>query len=402
MLPAVNAGTPYNVPLAVNAYDVNGNIIAGTSNYIDSTGKPFAITLSTVNSQAGGRGEAGIQGPSYITAPGQATTSLQYNGQWLDHTVITATANSSAVNMSGATATLTTIPYATEYSVGMSPSGMASGPDGNIWYVSYGDVALGKITPSGIPTTIPCASCNQPIEINQGPDGNMWVTNGNNDTTILDITTSGSLAQTYTVPDNPLGMTTGSDGNIWFTTGNSGTIGRVAPNGSVSYTTIAGGYLFGIAAGPDGNIYYLDQFNQDVGVVNVQGKVILTVPTGPQGFNNTGIVAGPDGNMWFVEASAAIIGKLSPGGNAVTPYSLAGGSYPTSITVGPDKKIWFTEFQNAAIGEITTDGTAVTIYNNANGNGIPSNAVPYFIIVGPDGNIWFSDQHTNSVGKFVL
>jgi virginiamycin B lyase len=68
----------------------------------------------------------------------------------------------------------------TEFSVPTSnstPSGIAAGPDGNLWFTENGSSAnkIGRITPSGVVTEFPIPTPNsRPDEIAAGPDGNVW------------------------------------------------------------------------------------------------------------------------------------------------------------------------------------------------------------------------------------
>ena len=58
---------------------------------------------------------------------------------------------------------------------GIDPRGLTVGADGNLWFASEFQSALGRITPDGVITTyaIPDAS-TRPRGIVAGPDGNLW------------------------------------------------------------------------------------------------------------------------------------------------------------------------------------------------------------------------------------
>ena len=59
------------------------------------------------------------------------------------------------------------------------PTGVAPGPDGNLWFTEEQSNSIGRITPTGALTefTIPTAS-GKPYGITPGPDGNLWFTEG--------------------------------------------------------------------------------------------------------------------------------------------------------------------------------------------------------------------------------
>jgi streptogramin lyase len=64
-----------------------------------------------------------------------------------------------------------------------SPTAIAAGPDGNLWFTEASGNKIGRVTPTGMFTefTVPTAS-SAPQEIAAGPDGNLWFTelNANN------------------------------------------------------------------------------------------------------------------------------------------------------------------------------------------------------------------------------
>jgi virginiamycin B lyase len=66
---------------------------------------------------------------------------------------------------------------------GASAYGIASGPDGNLWFTEAGGNNIGRITTAGSITefAIPTAGSG-PAGIASGPDGNLWFTEtvGNN------------------------------------------------------------------------------------------------------------------------------------------------------------------------------------------------------------------------------
>src|SRR5262245_11197306 len=85
------------------------------------------------------------------------------------------------------------------------PSGIASGPDGRIWFTEYGDAAghgsnkIGRITPTGTITEYPIPTAgSRPQGIAAGPDGNLWFVEYASGK-IGRITTAGAVTE-YTLP----------------------------------------------------------------------------------------------------------------------------------------------------------------------------------------------------------
>lgn len=60
---------------------------------------------------------------------------------------------------------------------GHSSIGIASGPDGNLWFTDFGANQVGRVTTAGaiVEFDLPTASAF-PDGITAGPDGNMWFT----------------------------------------------------------------------------------------------------------------------------------------------------------------------------------------------------------------------------------
>src|SRR5579883_1402047 len=60
------------------------------------------------------------------------------------------------------------------------PTGITTGPDGNLWFTESAGNKIGRMTPSGqiqefpLPTTCGSAAGCGPAGIASGPDGNLW------------------------------------------------------------------------------------------------------------------------------------------------------------------------------------------------------------------------------------
>jgi streptogramin lyase len=246
--------------------------------------------------------------------------------------------------------------------------GIASGPDGNLWFTEILNATIGRITPGGVVTEFP-----------------------------------GSHGQTIDIYGQPIAMTAGPDGNMWFS--ESGGVGRITMAGAITRFPLPGAYQLspfagvGIAAGADGNIWYSDAYNNTIWRVTVAGGITgYPIPTqidqGPFFPPTSGpgsIVAGPDGNLWFPETAGNKIARVTTAGVITefpvpTPNSVSGG-----ITSGPDAQLWFTE--NAKIGRIATDGVMTEIP-------LPAGASAENITVGPDGNLWFTEG-SSKIGRIT-
>jgi streptogramin lyase len=310
------------------------------------------------------------------------------------------------VSFSSASAA-TTIPGTaiTEFALPTSrarPTGIAAGPDGNLWFTEFNANQIGQITPAGVVNEFAIPTANSgPEEITAGPDGNMWFTESGAGQ-IGQITPAGTITEfptpSQTVPHD---ITAGPDGNLWYTT-NSG------PSEIVQMST-AGvnlnmfvpsnvGIVESITPGPDGNLWFTEDDSNSAGNFGAIGQI---TPAGVmQEFSTganvpSGIAAGPDGNMWFIESTSNgfQIGQITTAGTITN--SFGGVLSPSGITAGPDGNLWFTAAPND-IGQLTTTG-AVTQIATPTGKSLPEG-----ITAGPDQNVWFTESNSNQIGRLTL
>ncbi len=93
---------------------------------------------------------------------------------------------------------------------GSAPYGLATDPDGNLWFAEFYAGAIGRLTPEGAfaeypvppPSREPGAQPqSQPHSIVQGPDGNLWFLDlGGNK--VARLTTAGTLTE-FPIPPHP-------------------------------------------------------------------------------------------------------------------------------------------------------------------------------------------------------
>lgn len=258
-----------------------------------------------------------------------------------------------------------------------------------------------------------------PDGIATGPDGHIWFTENaaaggvarlNADGSVTEF--RGGVAPGFTARVQPFGITTGPDGNIWFTEEDRG-VARVNGNGTV--TEFAAGSTPGftpsglapgdIAAGPDGDVWFNELLDPGI-VARVNGDGTVTELTGGVTSGLTAnrfprdVTTGTDGDVWFTEQSApGAVGRVNADGSVteftggVTPGFTAG-QEPYDLTVGSDGHIWFTEAgpyeSDGGIGRVNDDGT-VTEFAAGTTPGFTAGRNPGAITAGPDGNIWFTE-----------
>jgi len=286
-----------------------------------------------------------------------------------------------------------------------APSGITSGPDGNLWFTEQQVGIIGRLTPAGVITefTIPTAG-SKPRGIAAGSDGNLWFTENGADQ-IGRITTAGVITE-YPIPSAPSlpdAITSGPDGNLWFTELSSHTIARITTAGVITefFVPQATSGIGGIAAGPDGNIWFTYSVHVQnftlhayIGRMTTAGVVTgdFSVGTGILRFGRS-IAAGADGNLWFSQGAVNQIGRITTAG-VITEFPAAG-SNSAHLSAGPDGNVWFTEFASNRVGQITPAG-AVSDFP------IPTvGSAPAGIVAGSDGNLWFTESARNKVGQIT-
>jgi virginiamycin B lyase len=387
------AGVAVTEQLSLNAFDADGNLIAGTaSNYAQS----FTLSIS----DPANTGQLTL---SRTSIPSRGTiVTVHYAGGTLLNASVVAT----APGLPTTSAVFAPKPTVYEYSVtaGVQPQWIAAGSDGNMWFTEAGSAnAVAKITLNGAtitPYTIPTANA-YPSGIVSGSDGRLWFTETIS-SKIGAVTTSGTFTERPTLfaSDGPFLLVDRGDGNIWYT-GNAGDhIGyQGITSGTSGETTIptANSDPYGIAEGPDLNLYFsesapgVDKIGRLNNLFGVTGELHLTAGSTPEG-----VVRGPDGNIWIAESGTSKIARLSPNSFSVTAEfpTVSPNAFPRDIRVGQDGALWFTESGLSRIGRVTTGGVASEY-------AIPTvNAGLEGLGVAPDGSIWFCET-VGKVGKLV-
>jgi hypothetical protein len=139
---------------------------------------------------------------------------------------------------------LTEYPVPTPNSV---PDGIASGPDGALWFTEHDVDKIGRITTAGVITEYAIASSTGPTSITALPDGALWFTLESGRNGLGRITTSGLVTE-YPVP-HPFhpgsslnGIAAGPDHMAWFTDAGHNAIGQAPACG----LGLSAGYAKGV------------------------------------------------------------------------------------------------------------------------------------------------------------
>jgi streptogramin lyase len=211
------------------------------------------------------------------------------------------------------------------------PFELTLGPDGHIWIT--GCTSIAQFTADGVrqfslPLPVSsepidfCTVDGEPVGIATGPDGNLWFAMDGFGTVsdadrgqIGRITLSGQITLFDAGGNNPSEIAAGPDGNLWFTDNRHSAIGRSTLSGGITmYPIPSGDYARYITAGPDGNLWFTENADR-IGRITPNGR-IDEIPL-PAGSGPLGITVGPDHAIWFTEAGSNKIGRLDPAGTCL-------------------------------------------------------------------------------------
>jgi len=292
---------------------------------------------------------------------------------------------------------------------GSEPTGIAAGPDGNIWFTESASSNIGCITMDGQVTEYPIPTANSgPQAIAVGPDGNLWFTEsvanqiGRIDRSPMSgaCPTIPKIAEFPTSIEGgaPFGITAG-EGVLYFAELEGNAIGVIQTSGSVAalQTQIPTSAPENVAVDAAGNIWFagrgglIGRVSPDGGVFTVSTFPVLMPVAG----DNYAMTIGPDSNLWFTEQLGNLVARMGEDG-AVLDYPLKNlASQPNGIAPGPDGNLWITEGAGR-IGCVTPSGVLKAEFQLPTG---PSE--PFGITAGPDGNLWFTERASSKIGSLV-
>lgn len=271
--------------------------------------------------------------------------------------------------------------------------GLTSDAAGNVWMATEYPGQIVRVNSGGDITRFPVDG--SPTSVAVGPDGNVWFTNGG---VITKMTPDGQMTN-FQAPSSVFSITAGP-GGLWFTMPYYG-VGRITTAGEITEYPLWDKLTFNerpgssdfaantITAGPDGNVWY----------TSVSGYIVRVTPSGQAtsfpvpivvGSNRRGgsvpesITSGPDGNLWFTDLGANEVGKADPAGNITMFRIPTDSSYPGDITTGPDGNLWFTAGYMNRIDRVTTAGV-ITEVHAATPLSFPNG------IAAAGGKIWFGE-----------
>jgi streptogramin lyase len=315
--------------------------------------------------------------------------------------LVIATLSSASAGAAAGTITEYPIPVET------TPYGIATGPDGKIWFVDSGNhtggASIGRMATSGAISSSDVLQLPTPelgYAATLGPDGKMWVAQDKHIDSVPVGATLTSEITSYALGHGNGGfgsIVPGPDGRLWF--GWKGQLGAITTSGLINEYETNTATAVGVTEGPEGKLWYGEE--NKIARMDSEGHTKasedFSLPVGDSGIR--GLVLGPDGNIWFSLALPAAVGRITPAGTITIFPTPTLNSLPSGLAVGPDKQIWFAESNGNAIGTIPTTATSgadIVEYPLAF-----SNTNPLYMTAGPDGRMWFTEFNRGALGAIT-
>ena len=303
----------------------------------------------------------------------------------------------------------------TTYTAGLNPGAtpydLTSGPNGDVWFTDNGAKAVGFVTPGGAIHEFSAPAGDVPLQIVAGSDGNIWLYGVDGAThSIVKMTPGGTftgypfMSSLSEIADN---MVLGPDGDIWFSDMGTTSIGKIAPNGTITeYPLGMDAIPTNITVGPDGNLWFSDNSGA-IGRITTGGSVHEFTSGLQTGAVPDAIAPGPDGNVWFTDqyGNQRAIGRVTPSGQITEFTAGLNDDLPLDITAGADGNLWVPQasmdpMTPSAVAEITPSGQITEITNGVNPTGLEDGDS---ILAGPNGALWFTDSRSpDAIGRIVI
>lgn len=248
-------------------------------------------------------------------------------------------------------------PRPTLYPVDGFGGGMASGPDGSIWFSEevfsgsgassfrVGQIVVGtEASPNPSFTSYPAPLFASNLAVGKANSA-VWFPDGTRDgsNTIASMSVKTKMfktLQTPTAASEPWEVTAGPDKAMWFTECNVGRIGRISRDGTIKeYALQKSGRPRGITLGPDGALWFVAE--RHIGRINRNGVITYFQIPANRGLRGTEyITTGPDGALWFTSyrGKTSSLGRMTTNGTFGRVSGLKG--CPTGIVTGPDSALW--------------------------------------------------------------
>ena len=233
---------------------------------------------------------------------------------------------------------------------GVRAAGIAAGAAGLLWFAN--GTKIGRITTAGSITEFNLPSgTHDATGIAKGPDGNMWFTDSTGNA-IGRITPAGAVKE-FSIPTSsadPQGIVAGPDGNLWFTEASAtlGKVGKITTAGVISEFTLPthSGAPNAIVNGPDGNLYVGETGAPNLAKVTTAGAITeFATPSG----GVHALAVGPDAQVWLTFTQTGRLSEFKTTTHVfASPVLIPHGALylGLSLVQGSDGDIWLGSSHN--------------------------------------------------------
>jgi sugar lactone lactonase YvrE len=307
-----------------------------------------------------------------------------------------------------------------------SPTGIATGPTGDVYVADSGNSTIRKITPAGVVTTLAgvagvrgsadgsgaWATFSGPGGVATDTAGNLYVADAGNNT-IRKITPAGVVTTLAGMPgvegsadgtgaaaqfSGPWGIATDVVGNVYVGDTGNCMIRKISPAGGVS--TLAG----------TNNSYITPPSKVDPGQLIPCSGSADGVGSAAQFTNPTGVAADSVGYIYVADSGNNRIRKITPAGVVTTLAGSSFGSsdgtgsaanfnYPTGISVGSAGTVYVGDWGNSTVRAVTPNGVVTTlaglamVLGKADGFGTAASfQSPWGVAADSSGNVYVADN----------
>jgi streptogramin lyase len=367
---ASQLGVPEKIALKVEVKDLRGRVITGTY--------PYPIHLTTSDAR-----QARLT-TNVLTSSTQPV-AVVFSGRYTDAT-IAANAQGGGTSYSA-----TLLPFTPPEKRLPAPAfNVIVGKQKSLWMcLSDGSIATrsasGILHDYGGSNYFEVEGCSMA----EGADGNVWFPDYANDR-IGKITPQGKLTYIDLEHDaSPLAIAAGSDGALWFTEDFPDKIGRVTTAGQVTTFNAKFG-AYDIVAGPDGNLWF-DDHKGNIWKMTTSGTMTLVrrqATTGSLWSIGTGI--------WFVASGyPSPLDELSPEGKIEKSYPLPIVCFPTALTGSPGGTLWYVDEEHNCVARLASSGLVdiVPTYSRKENSEVYGG-----IVFGPNNDVWFTESGNSGLG----
>lgn len=306
-----------------------------------------------------------------------------------------------------------------------------------LWITGQNYDSVVEVTESGAMTFHAMPEKSGPHGIEFDADGRLWVTlefAGQ----IVRLDENGKIVQTIdvhldcptcpggTINPHPHGMGFGRDGRtIWFTGKATGTVGRIAPDGTITTYVLPtiGSVPIYVRAGNDGTMWVTELVGNRIARITESGDVTeLAIPTANS--RPIAIVPEPGSDaMWFSQEAGNRVARIRPDGT-ITEFAVPrtqANVILAGLAFDGDGNLWVQQYidQNAptpaapsppGADHIVRIDKAILTASPGDLSNVPitfyrvptSQTVMHRIVQGPDGNIWFTELASNKIGKLPI